>query len=47
MVEIVKVKLDFKKVPQPTLLEAGSDDNLKDLLSQGIEDDVPRKWSCF
>lgn len=35
-------------VPLPKLLEAGSDDNLKDLLTQQLEEnEVPRKWSVF
>jgi hypothetical protein len=48
LVDSVLGKIKPKLIPLPLQLEAGSDDNLKELLTQGQEEnDVPRKWSVF
>lgn len=48
LVETVKSQMQAKLFPLPIQLEAGNDDNLKDLLTQNLEEnEVPRKWSSF
>ena len=48
LVDACLVRLNLPLLPQPVQLEAGSDDNLKDLLTSGQEEnEVPRMWSCY